>query len=794
MCNFYRPLKFTLTLAFSFFYLLLIPLSGEEKVIAIVRDGESEFFDGIITNFTKELERLSEGKYTYRLKDEYNAKYQDGGPLKQLNKALADQEVDLIYTAGIVASHRAAQLPPEKRTKPIVAGAVEFSNLASKFITDSGTSNLPNYTFIMAPRRIQADLEAFRKLANTTSIYAVVDRQVVKVMGEDVEKDLAELHKRLGITLTIIPAGKTAQETLSRIPKGAKAVYIPLLPSISRSERLKITKSLTRQGVMTFSMVGAPDVEAGGFAGLASGNGQAFFRRTAINVHQLLSGIGTDLLPVVLNSYDKLTINLATGKQLGWSPDYDTSLSATFINQYVLQPSTGKLDLQQAMNMAAKLNPDVISARAAQQAAAWQTASLQTSFRPQLSIGGNIGLKGVNDRINPLTTPTHAGSATLGVEVSQLLYSDRICSQIKSQTQVAEAAKYDLESARLDVIQSVANSYLDVLNSEALWQIEKENLLLSENNLQLAKLRRDIGVAEASEVYRWQANVAQAKSLLLQRDSARKIARVQLNSDLAVDRAKNWSLTNITLGDHEFYFMDEATQPLVKDLDGLAKFTSFLQVLAKHRSPEIASFDRTLRAQGILLDERARRNLRPEVSLSAGLSQVIQDAHQVSRDSQTEWTVGLGFTIPLWEGGLKKTEMGRINAVIRQLQAQRQKALFLIEQRALSSAYAMSASHPNMRLSRQAREFSEKNYEAVKTKYSQGAVSIVELLDAQNQLLSLKQAEASATYQYTKDIISVQRSIGWYEHEKTTSQKREWTQWLQNYFRTGSIHVSPVKK
>ncbi len=318
--------------------------------------------------------------------------------------------------------------------------------------------------------------------------------------------------------------------------------------------------------------------------------------------------------------------------------------------------------------------------------------------------------------------------------------------------------------------------------------------LLSENNLQLAKLRRDIGAAEASEVYRWQASVAQAKSLLLQRDAARRTARVQLNVDLAVNRTSHWSLTDISLGDHQFYFMDDKTRPIVRNLNGIGKFTGFIQSLAKYRSPEIKSFDRTLRSQGILLDERARRNLRPEVSLSAGLSQIVQDAHKVSRDSQNEWTVGIGFTMPLWEGGLKKTEMSRINAVIRQLQAQRQKALFLIEQRALSAVYAMSSSHPSMRLSRQAREFSEKNYEAVKSKYSQGAVSIVELLDAQNQLLSLKQSESTASYQYTKDIIAVQRAMGWYEHEKSAAQKKEWTQWLRNYFKTGSIHVSPISQ
>jgi len=65
---------------FLCFPALLSPLSGEEKVIAIVRDRDSQSFDGIITHFTKELENLAEKKYIYRLKDAFNAKYREGEP------------------------------------------------------------------------------------------------------------------------------------------------------------------------------------------------------------------------------------------------------------------------------------------------------------------------------------------------------------------------------------------------------------------------------------------------------------------------------------------------------------------------------------------------------------------------------------------------------------------------------------------------------------------------------------------------------------------------------------------
>lgn len=765
-----------------------LKLEPSHKVIAVVRDGPSPYFDQLVRGFQKELETLAAGQYLFEIRDRFNA---GGDPAKVddvLRAALADGEVDVVYAAGITASSRAADLAPEVRSKPIVAGAIEFSDFNSDLIGPSGGSLVPNYTFIVSPRRVLSDLEVLGRLSESKVIHVFLDEAVRVDLPEDLNERIRAMEQNLGIDLRLHRAGNSVATALANLPKGAQTVYFPILPSFSQKQRVDLLERLTKRGVMTFSMVGRRDVEAGAFAALAGDNRPALLRRTALNLHQILSGISTAMLPVVLNTQDRLVINMRTAKAIGWSPDYDTTIEADFLHRDAVVRSSGTLSLETALARAAK-NPQLLAAQAQLQAEAAQIGVLKSTLRPQLSITGNTSHQRTHDIINPISTPRDVSTGSFGAQVSQVLYSDQICSAIKAQAQVAEATAFDAESVRLDAILSAATAYFSVLEAEALYEIEHENLGLIQSNLQLAKLRREIGASEASEIYRWQASEARAKANLIQRDAQRRTARVQLNVVTSSPREAHWNLDPITIAEGEMKFMDAYLKPLVTDLNQFNKFVGFLQKLAVWQAPELASFNKTLRAQGILLQERSRRNFMPEVQLTLSARRFLQDLPGSGPDGQNEWTAGIGFTIPLFEGGEREAEMTRIQAVIRQIAAQRKNAIYLVEQNALSSAYAISASHPNLRLSRAARAASEKNFEAVRSKYSLGAVPIISLLDAQSDLLTQKQAEASAVYAYLSDIYSLQRAIAWFEFTKSAEQKRVWVRQLKNFMQSGSIHV-----
>ena len=772
-------------------FLLVNTLSAEAKRIAIVRDDHSSYFDAIISGFRKELDELAQDRYNYELVDTFNAEGKKEEIRNLLMRAVDDPNIDLVYTAGIVASHHAENLPIALRTKPIVAGAIEFSNFDNSTISETGSSKIPNFTFIVEARRIPADLIELARLSGQKKIHVLIEPLVVDALAEELTPRVDAMETLLGLDVVIIPAGPDAQSSLANIPKDAKAVYLPIIPSLPLDERPKVITGLNKRKIMTLSMFGESDLKSGALASLSSDASKALFRRSAINIHQILSGIPTSLLPVVLRSNDRLRINMRTAKLLGWSPDYDTLLAADLIHLEEIQKFGGELTLEQAMAQASKNNADARVARARLSAAYWETESLRSSTRPQFSLNGSLNKQGISDRINPLSQP-NTDSLTLGAEVSQILYSDRLTSQIRANERVAEATKFDIESVQLDAMQEAGLAYLDCLLADELYQIEKANLSLAAQNLNLAKTRRDIGAAEPSEVFRWQASLAEAKSQLIQRDAARKNTRFALNVALGQRAGKHWKLKDIPLSDNDFYFMDEELAPLLTNLKYFEGYVGFIKAMSLWRAPELKGFDKNLAAQGILFNERGRRNYRPEIKLTASARRLLTETSQ-NYDNQGEWSIGVGFSIPLWEGDLQTAEQGRISAVIRQLKAQRDKATYLIEQKALTSAYNASASHPGVRLSRQAQTAAEKNYQSVGEKYAQSSADILDLIDAQGQLVTQRRSAASAKYSYLKDAISIQRSMAWFEFARTDKEKALWTRMLKSYLQSGSLHISYIK-
>ncbi|MBG7607129.1 MAG: TolC family protein [Verrucomicrobia bacterium] len=785
-----RRIAWILLAALCFSFLNL--RAQEIKRIAIVRDSDSAHFDSLIVGIEEELKILASDRYRFETVDRFNA-LGDGDAIRvKLLQAIKDPAIDVVYTAGVVSSYIAENLPAALRTKPVVAGAVEFSKLNNESISENGTSTIPNFTFVLEARRVQSDLAELSRISGKKKLYAIIDSLAIERLAEEFSERIPAVEKQLGIDIVVIPATTTASGALANLPSSAKAVYISIINGYKLGERGKLLSGLNQRGVISMSMLGEVDVKAGALASLSPDSSLALHRRCATNLHQIFSGISTTLLPVVLRSNDTLRINMKTAEVIGWSPDYETLLSAELIDLETIQQFDASLSIDQAMKLSAENNASIRLAKARLSATYWEAKNLKTQRFPQLSITGSARKSGVADRINR-ATEANTDSLLIGAEVSQLLYSDRLTSQIRAKAQDEAASTFDLESVHLDSMQETGNAYLDCLLADALYEIEKENLSLAGQNLNLAKTRRDIGAAEPSEIFRWLSSYADAKSNLIQRDATRKNARFALNVALGIRAGTNYRLKDIGLGEKDVYFMDEELRPLINNLDMFEKYIGFIKEMSLWRAPEISAFDKSLASQGILFKERGRRNFHPEVSLTASFNRFITETSQ-NYDGQSEWTVGIGFRIPLSEGGLRRTEQQRIAAVIRQLEAQRDNAIYLIEQSALTNAYQSAASHPAVRLTRDAQNASEKYYESVQEKYTRGATSILDLLDAQTDLINRRRSAASAKYAFLSDTIGIQRSMAWFEFSSTPEEKAAWTRMLRSYLQTGSLHIEHITK
>lgn len=743
--------------------------------IAVVKDGDSWYFDAVVERLTTELTALAENRYTFEVKT-LSAGHDPVKVRALLRQASADPNVDVLYASGAVATENAKRMSVAERTKPILAGAVQFSDTAG-LISPEGTSSISNLTFITEPKRVTADLALLQRLTNATTLHVAIDRLIYSEFDE-FDEARAALERSLGVRLSIHTFNPTSAEALSAIPKDAKAVYMGLQPRMSVEARGRLYQGLAERGAMTVTMLGIDDVKLGALAGQAPNNGAAISRRAALNIHQMLQGVSTANLPVYLPVQDQLFINAATAKTAGWSPTYELALEANFINEEAMFHGA-PMALEESMRRAATNNANVIVAYEEERISQQDALIARSALLPQASIEAIRSGAHFSDKVNTLS-PDYSHAGSYGLQLRQVLFSDELSTSARAQRKSAVASSLDRLSNELDAMDAAAAAYFNVLSARALYHVEKENLRLTQNNLQLSRLRVEIGSAESSEVYRWEQDTARGKATLLQRETDRANAVVAFNRILGEPRELQWNFADIELADDDYYFLDDQLKN-VKSQAGFIKFGVFMRWQAVENSPELASFDYVLGARGEVLRQKQRRYFLPEIAATAGADRVGSGSELSNTDAEDRLSVGIQLSFPLFEGGKRKADIIRQQASIRQLAAQREGAVQQIEQGALTAYNNLGAAHPNILLSRKALNSAEKNYAAVLDKYSQGAASVLDLLDAQSALVGQKQQAATAVYAYLTQIHSLQRSIAWFEFRKTPAEKAQFRALLKRF-------------
>lgn len=747
--------------------------------LSILRDGPSWYFQDLQERVLSELQQLREHHRPLQVVIHSAEGRRSELPLL-LKQSIARPELDVCLTLGSLSSHYALELSPAQRLKPIITGAL--LHLAPEGVRNTliTSHKIKNLSFTSNPQRIENDLTLLKRLSGQSQHLVLVDRDFYHGVKERFKVVQKSVEQKMGLTLTIQGCGPDAQSILDDIPKGTTSIYVSRLSNLAPEQRRKLFSALAQRGIYSVAMLGVIDVQLGALAGLATDHRQVIARRLALNAHLILEGQKSSSLPLILPASDHLLINAQSAKQIGFSPDYNTTLEAEFIHPNEDQQKSN-LNLQEAMKMA-KAHSDAIQiSQLDEQLGRLHHKALKTALYPRVDLHSGYSYQHTHHPLQALQTPERLQNLNYGLRLRQALFSDEVQMNLKSSRHNIKALSYERQSQELDTMASAAAIYLQCLRAQKLLAIEKDNLRLTEHHLNLAKLRKDIGSAESSEVYRWEQNRAMGKKTLFQRAADLRIALVELNRILRADQNSSWVLEDIELNHQDTYFMQDTVLSIVERKDDFERFKAYLAQLALTQSPELKAFDQRISQQGVVWDYENKPYRLPDLNLMADLSNIHRDSSFRPWGSQREASVQIQFNWSLFEGGHRNIRASQEKLKQQQLLSQRRDAMTWIEQKAWTYGHRLGASHVGIRLSREALAAAEKNYNTLQDKYSQGLASILDLLDAQQALLSNRQQAEMAVYDYLDNIHLVQRSIAWFEWEQDLNARREWAQNFKIY-------------
>lgn len=772
-------------------------LSQDRNItVGVVSDGPSIYFDSLTQQIKSELRALvgSERNLKFKHSPSFNAQWDIDRVEGALNSALADSEVDIVLAMGVLVTE-ATLYETETFPKPVVGGCFQDADTAGLPYDKKGLSTKHNLNFVVTPLRSSRDIEVFKEVVKFKNVHILVDEVFLKGM-KDIAPYVETVEARLGVTISIVPMGRDPEKVLSGLRNNVEAVYLTPPLRMTEKEKQVLIDGLIALKLPSFSMLGHSDVEEGIMAGIAPDIRRRMSRRIALNIQQILMGVQAHELSVLMPVEEKLLLNGATFEKIGFSPDFNTLLTADFVNMELVDKGH-PLTLKRAVDTALKSNVDLSVQKEEVAGSLSESRQAFSIMMPQVSASYNYNrIDSDRARASMGFQPRYRSSA--GVSVEQMIFDDPLISSYRASDLNYQKALFEDQAVRLDVVETVANNYVQLLLTKALYRIEVDNLKLTQHHLQLAKMRRDAGAAGPSEVLRWEAQEAMQKSSAIDAEAIIGQARITLNQSLGVDQHTRWDQEEIELSDDAFYFLEGTLEKLVTNEAELFSLREFFIQEAFNNSPSLKAVDSLIQAQQIVLDQKKRRFFTPSVFATFSYDRIFKEeftgpriedqfegagipASAFPSQDKNEWVLGVTVSLPLFEGGGRFHDVGKAAADLRKLESARERARQLIEQRVQTILYGMESSYPAIQLRRLSADRARKNLNLIRESYAKGAVSILDLLDGQNEAYVAGQSAVMAAYTYLQDVINCQRAISWFEILKSREEKSEFAARLEAF-------------
>ena len=741
--------------------------AAKKVLVGVLMDGVTPHQQGLLENLRHELLTVLGTKYDINLPNDkaLSANWDLDRVENNYSQLLNDDDVDIIIVMGTLSTSMVLKNQPYP--KPVIALGVIDPLAQNVSPTENGTSGVNNLTYVLFDNPLNRDLVEFHQIFAFKKVGIILDGQLHRsiFLGNPFEPILSiqkELNA-LGVEHVWLPIENAANDSLSKL-KEVDAVYLGYLGRLKEGQKEELIIEINKHKLPSFSPIPG-SIDAGILASTSPKKPMnKIIRRLVLNVESILEGNNPSMLPVHLKFDNKLTLNMQTAREIGFSPTFLILSRALLVND--LSPNGAPmLGLEKAIHSAITNNIDLkIQARKVE-IAELDVKRIKKNYLPSISIsytGTQIDEERAASSFGQQAERTNSSS----VKFEQLLFSESQFAGVDIQKSLLKAEQESYRQLELDIILQAATAYFDILRARTSTKIQKENVNLFRHYLDLAKQREIAGYSGLSDVYHWESNLANASTQYLSAVNNFKLAKIQLNEILNRPLNEAFELENVAKEKDGFKrYLTGAHKKYIDTPAALEEFTSFSVAEALLNSPEISQFDASIEAQERNLESLRKKRYIPNMAF------IAEKKHVFSRDgagsdsglgdSQDDsWSASINLSLPLFEGGGTGIEIQKAEVLILQLKNQRLQVQQAIELRVRAALLGLTTQAVNLKSSQKAAHFSEKSLTLVQRAYKTGKASVVELSDAQNTSISANQNALNSEYEFLTELMKTERAVG----------------------------------
>ena len=674
----------------------------------------------------------------------------------ELYARLVEGSVDVILAFGPVAAEAVAGRP-EYPKPTILFGALNREVV--DIDPSRETSGIPNFTYLTTSSSYERDLTTFQSLYDFRRIGVVVPEEQLAVAS--IRGALERQSEALGVDYEMIPYSTPGalEPALERID----AFYLADSWGIPRSELEDIVDLLLDRRIPSFSGGRREDVELG-FMATHQGdeNLDRFFRRIALHIEAVANDENLSDRPVFVEFNQKLILNFNTAELVGVPLKYSLIATTEFVGDMINPLSERTYSLEDVVQEALVENLLLDARRRDVDLGAADVRTAWSNYLP--SVFANASGTALDPDLAELSGGANPQYSALGsLVLNQTVFAPGANANITIQRNLLDAERENLRAAELDLVVNAANAFFTALILKANLQIQQQNLDVTNRNLEIAERNFEIGQSGRGDVLRLQSASARDMQAFVEAISQLEQAFYALNQLLnnPIDREIDVVESAMDLFDADGF---ERLRQLLDDQASRAEFEEFLVAEAIRNAPELAALESNLAAVERSVSLYGLQRFLPNIGASAQYNRTFRQGGvgvpppEVPTLSDS-YSLGLQVSIPLFDSNLRHIQRQTAEIQRDQLHLNREYTRSAIDKNVRDVVLELVNQVANIALSEVSEEAAVEGLELTEAAYRNGAVNIVELLDAQTSLLQAQLARASATYNFLSISMALGRLI-----------------------------------
>jgi outer membrane protein TolC len=793
----------------SIFFLLITPLFissiipqndnvKPEVIVGILLDGRWEGDKTALDELILQCNELLSGEFNIKFPD--NKLLSGDWDLDKTNsnllQLLNDPEVDIVIAYGEISS-RLAVFTPDLQ-KPVIAPAAINAKLQGMPVKN-GTSGINNLNYLSFTSNLNNQIPAFKKLYDFSKVAMLINQNYYgsqKFIRDTIE---SRIEKNIeSVDVEFVPVGFNYEAVLESVSPNIEAVIIQPIRFLSYQQIDDLISRFKEKGIPAFSIFDERYVQGEALAGFVPRDFfQRHSRRIALNIQAILLGENAGDLSVTIPIVDEFVINMKTAEELKLFPSWSLVNNSRLINT-IEKKAERVLSLIGAITNAKQFNLDYLAEQMRIESGKMNVNIARSNFLPQVktSITGTlIDNYRASNSSGQLAEKTISGGLTL----DQLIYDVDAWTNFDINSLNQELRIYELQLAELDLINTTSVSYFEVLLAETLEMINKNNLNLSNSNMEIARYRVKVGSANMTEIYRWESEIANSLRNVIQANANRNLAEINLNRLLNFPAEESLDLDENSMDELIDIVTSDRVMKYYKNKWDFKIFRSFMVEESFSHSPELKILNKAIEVQERISTAATAQFFLPTIGLQGQLNNTFYrdgagsefnpvtipgiGQFQIGAPPKDfSWNVGLNISLPLFEGAGRFAEVEQASIELKKLHFQKESLQDQLEQSVRSALHLSGSSYAGMIQANISAESSLKNLDIVINMYSQGFASITELLDAQNAALLAELLATSSQFDFLIDMMNVQRSIGEFIFTYDVNERQAFIIRLEEYF------------